>query len=687
MITTDTAALALAVAQGLIKFGGRLDRLLAEKVAVRSGLELALPAIDFSPGPNVVLPRLQAYLANSSASEPGPLGATERASLAALVPKNYAFDPADLGALRRFFALAFPDEAVALAVSPDDTFVAYLRESMPSVRDHLPEKADSTDKAKQANLQAAWLASAFYVDPGADLRQLGYPVRVGLLVTDVLAEFGAENTQRFVRDESLRSTVQSVLEHFAEPNLETFDAWSPLLRHALNATLDGVLATESTWQGENPWLGAVLGALADARTAGGDDYLLGLTQGRGYSALVGSALGRTAGVLSTKDAPAFQLIAADILTTAAPLVQKNPESFGSFFSDHWSDLLHAGLVSLETHGSSLMAGKSPVLGDVLNAVVASLAKTPNATLLTNDTVIALAQAAVGAVATHPEIWQKKNGPAWLDTVISSAVKAVSDPKVQATFTSAGLTDLLEQVATAVAVHPEWIVAEPGLVQDLVGTTVSALSGVGAGTQTATAIAGSVVTKALAALSARPDLLGSGYTDVVASVAGLVAEKVEDGTITSLQASDLAAMAANAVLLQPTLFSDAKKNLAGAITNAVLRAAKADKTGVLAGATITGTVQQLLAVFARNGAGLVSGSAIATLEDQLTQVLGSGLLAAKTELGQRIDLPMLPTVLSGLVTEWSQGSLTPGKMKEAAFTALFSKVVERVSAVTPLRLPT
>ena len=48
MITPGTAELALAVAKGLIKFAGHLDRLLAEKVAVQSPLALKLPAVNFS---------------------------------------------------------------------------------------------------------------------------------------------------------------------------------------------------------------------------------------------------------------------------------------------------------------------------------------------------------------------------------------------------------------------------------------------------------------------------------------------------------------------------------------------------------------------------------------------------------------------------------------------------------------
>ena len=109
MITPGTAELVLGVAKALIKFGGQLDRLLAEKVAVQSPLALKLPAVNFSPGPGVLKPKLRAYLQETSEEVPGPLGKKKRKELASLMS---ASSP-DLATMRRFYALAFPDEALA----------------------------------------------------------------------------------------------------------------------------------------------------------------------------------------------------------------------------------------------------------------------------------------------------------------------------------------------------------------------------------------------------------------------------------------------------------------------------------------------------------------------------------------------------------------------------------------------
>src|SRR5262245_35686304 len=127
MIPTDTAALAIAVANGLIKFAGRLDRLLSEKIAVTSPLALKLPAVDFSLGPNVIGPRLNDYLSKTSSTQPGLLGQQKRQELSELMLSAAA----DLSRMRQFFALAFPTEALAEAVTPDANFLQYLRDTMP----------------------------------------------------------------------------------------------------------------------------------------------------------------------------------------------------------------------------------------------------------------------------------------------------------------------------------------------------------------------------------------------------------------------------------------------------------------------------------------------------------------------------------------------------------------------------
>ncbi|HXS30873.1 MAG TPA: hypothetical protein VN755_08575, partial [Steroidobacteraceae bacterium] len=88
--------MALSVAKNLIQLGNRFDQLRAEKIAVRSELVLTLPAVKIVHGPNLILPRLLAYLKGSSAAAPAPLTVEQRADLAAKLPAGYVYQDADL---------------------------------------------------------------------------------------------------------------------------------------------------------------------------------------------------------------------------------------------------------------------------------------------------------------------------------------------------------------------------------------------------------------------------------------------------------------------------------------------------------------------------------------------------------------------------------------------------------------
>jgi len=678
MITPGTAELALAVAKGLIKFAGHLDRLLAEKVAVQSPLALKLPAVNFSPGPAVVKPRLRAYLQETSDKNPGPLGQQKRKSLADLMSETTP----DLAEMRRFYAIAFPDEALSDAntIQPDANFLQYLRDTLPGLRETLPDSAKSKDEEKLKNYRAAVLAAAFYVDPGTDTRQLGYPVRVGLLVVDVLAEFGAENTQLFVKDEGIRSIVKAVLERFAKPDLESFDEWSPLLRHALSATLNGALDARTAWQGKNPWFEATLQALAEAREAAGDngdDYLLGLIQGKGYYLLLSKTLAQAAEVLDDEHAPIFQQIAADMLRTAAPLVEAKPKGFGVFFNEHWSDLLHAALVSIDKHGPALLEGQSPLLKQVLLAAIKTLAEAPGSKLLTRDTVFHLADAVIGAFATHPELWKNGIDEEWLSQLVQSVLKTISNQGIVATFSKDGLETIMRDAAARFAEHPEWLVKDAGLFQTVVGGILKQLSELSA--FEAKLVASAAVQGALNSIATHPELIGTDYAKVIADFAGQLAAHVKTKSLTALQAADIVKAAAEAVLLHPELFASATKGLAGLITNAVLRATKDNQAGLATGATLVALVQELFAVFSRRGLDAAADNAIGQLEDKLVEVLNAGLARSEKELGRRLDLPTLPKTLGALVSAWLRGEVSVLDPENPIFKELFAQLAERTSA--------
>lgn len=658
MLSAEAAGLAISITKGLIKLGGRLDLLMAERTAVGGPLVIPMPPVN---KPALIWPKrvekLKTYLGGTKGLSPDPLGG-DRKELANLLAQDPVPDEAD-----RFFGRLFPDLAEPPLIDPDAEYFKALKTHLPTV--------DWSDKDTRL--------AAFYIASGRDDRQLGYAARTALLVADVIAEFGAENTALFVRDERIRGVVQSVLERFARPDLEGFDTWSPLLRHALGSTLNGLVDAQGALAQKNPWLDAVLSALALARenAADSDNYLIGLVRGEGYPLLISQGLLVAGERLGGDGADQFQKLVADILIQAAPLVEEDAKGFADFFKDHWGDLLRAGLTSLEKHGPTLLEGQSPLLRETLLAMIGELAKTPDSAFLSSELVFKLAESALGAVASKPELLKGNLKKEWFRDLVGSLAKTLSAQGIRETFTREGLESVVKAALGVFADHPELLGDEPGIHLELVNTVLKAVSA--ADSLDAKTIATAAVSSALGTLAKHPELIDSPFGELIAGFTGQVAKLVAAKSITGLQAADLISAAAEAALRNSALFLQVKGNLAGAVVDAVLEGVKASQTNLLSGDGLVATVRGILEALALRGRDLIESNALKDVIAQLAAAVSAGLGRAEKELGRRLDLPRLPEVLAGIVAALARGDLTELDPEHPKFKEVFAQLAEAAIA--------
>jgi hypothetical protein len=657
MILPGSASLILSAVQQILKLGGRIDGLLAQRAATQSQLVLGMPALRLG---NLLaqVTLVRQSLAATVGQVPDPFGADRAALQRQVANPDAGFDP--------LFDKYFPDQATGLVLSPDAAYLAQLQQAFPGL--------DWTDPGTR--IAACALAA------GSDPAQVSYSARVALAVADTLLEFGAENTALFLRDARLQGVVHSVLTRFAQPDWAGFTTWNPLLQTALGTTLNAALDLAGQLPPQNPWLEGVLDALAQARAAAPqpDNYLLGLLQGEGVPLLLSQGLlvasTHLADDANHTQSAAFRQIAADVLSAAAPLIQQqgNPD-LAQFFRDHWGDLLRAGLSSLDQHGDVLLAPGQSLLSGVLHALVQQLATTPDAGFLSSETLYHLADTAIGVVAANPAELNGLTTKPWLAAFLAAAAQSARQLTAKNLFTAAAADALLRDAIGVVGKYPNLIVNGSGLPVTLVGsvfTAVAQLPRLDARTVGETALR-----SALAALAADPALAAKPFGPVVTTVATQLAGYVGQGQLTSDQAAALASAAIDAVARNPRVYAGAQNEIAGAVLAAVQSAftTRSDWAARL----LVETARQTLLAVARHGAPTVGAQPAAQLQQLLVTILSAGLGTAAAQLGTSTDLDGIPPILGGLVAQALRGNLTVFDPAAPEFQRAFAALADQIAS--------
>jgi len=660
----STATLAISVARGLIKLGGRLDVLLAEKAATTNPITLPMPDVTAGPDVLTMIGEFKQAIAPDSEQLPNftnpDVKKLKQAFQDAESPDNTVRERVSAD-IKNLYQKYYPEKAIAPIISPDSDYIQDLQNYFPSL--------DFQDKDTRL--------AAFYIQAGRDDREIRYAGRIALLVVDVLAEFGAENTSLFLRDPRAQTIASSILTRFSKPDLEAFDQWSPLLRHVLSATLNGLLDARKVYEGDDPWLLALLDAVQNARKEVGDDFLIGLFRGKGCRVLIGSSLIEASERLGNEGAKEYQKVIVGVFKKAAELVTANEKDFGQFFKDHWGDLFAAGLSSLAKHGPGILKGTNPLLSDTLLAIVGQLAKTDQASLLTSETLVQLVDAAIGAIATNPELITGGVNEPWLKDLIGSLLDVASDSGIRKTFSKEGIETVFLTATGVIADYPELIAHDGNLLQKIIGGTLSQIAGIDQ--ISAKSIANAAVGGSLRAIADNPGLLNTKYSDLIADFAGQVSGLVKDKSISGVQAGNLISTAADSMITYPILFDQLDAKVSGAILQAVTTATKDSGSKLIGGSMIVSLVGALFEVVAQHGKNLIGSEPITALADKLTKVIAASIARAEVELGRQMSLNALPIVTKKLVSALARKELGTIDPNDPDFKRLFGQFATQAVA--------
>jgi hypothetical protein len=652
MLTTEAAGLVIKMTKGMLKLTRRIDLVLVEKEATEGPMALPVPDLKLSPTQPQMRSALRRLLKQTEEKENDPIAA-DRSKI-----ENLLEGTPTAAQLFPFVKKYLPELAIRRILSLNSAFMKALSQARP-------------DWAADPELAVA----AFCVSAGNDFRNKSYTWRLALTVVDELAEFGAENTALFMRDEKLQGIVSAVLERFAGADVQVTDSTKDLLRAILKATLNGVFEAKDQLDIDNEWVEGLLNAVADARaqSADPDNFLVGLFQGKGYPLLVGAVMETASGRLAADDAKGFEQAATMFLKDVAKIVGQQP-SFKNFFNDHWGDLTRAALKSVEKHGPALLADEEPLLGKILSAVAVDLASRPDNKLLTREALVGVIDAVVGTVASNPDRIEHILSDDWLSTLVKSVADTMADAGIRKSITREGLEQMLKGVLQTFGEQPQLIIDDPGLARDLLGSILKSVSGINP--FNAESLGSVIVAEALGAVSKHPELLKFDYAELVTGLVGKVAVLVKNQKLTGIQGQDLIKAAIASLTENPQFLLDAEDKLVETVIDVVLKVSGNSQGGLIVDGILVDVAKQVIGAITITGKAALKNHPIAAFADTLAELLQAGLIRAQTELGNRITLSTVPVVLGQLVAAWAQGKIGAVDPGNDNFKRLFAEIADR-----------
>lgn len=668
-----TVNIGLSLASALVKLGGRLDQIVAGQAATRS--PLAFPnAVQIRP-PSVgdMTDILSQYVAEQQG-----MPVAEREVTAE-----------DLDLIEQ--AIANPNRVEATLVPVMEDFVPDRLKF--EIKDDAAWAATALTAFGEEGLapldsEQAGIELLYFLGPGADRREQGLPWQIGTTVFGTLAEFTVQNQQTLIRDEASRALISTLLTRLATRELLAIADGRMLVRHVLKATLNAVVDVREDIDQDNPWLEALFDALADARAAQPEaernDYLVGLLSGRGYKAFVTELIEEGAEQLGDEEAPAYHKVLAEVLKEAATRARAAPDTANVelFFQEHWTDLARAGLKSVEVHGPVLLEGTAPLLKESLIAAVGALAETNQRRLFTSESLILATEAAIAAVAARPELFGDEQGAAWMKTFYGGFAAIVADAGLRKTFSGQGISRIAQEIAGRLAEQPQLLFEDPGLAQELAAQILKKIAD--SPSLSSEMLATAAIDAALSAVADNPHLLKKGdaqpttFAQVIAAIAGPVAELVREQTLSGIRGADLLETVIRAVASNPELYTEIQPELARLIVARIVEAAAEDRMNLLTGDAVVALVDTVLTVIAQRGRALLVGGSAAVLADRITVVIKAGLEAAGKELGRQLDRPAVVLVVGLLVEAWARGEVEDVRIDDAGFQLLFSQLADRAT---------
>lgn len=666
--------LAISVARGLIKFGRRLELLSMEKTAQEEMLMLRPSVVRRPVSRNDVIDGLRELVAQSKGAYDALLeplvmhiGLEESSGDATHEPDGQPVLDADLQEINALLARGvpagpdtarayelfgnyFPDRAKAETLSPDREFLDRMRKLKPDLDWDNPD------------LQA----TVFSVSAGSRDGQISHAGRIGLLVADVLAEFGAETAGLLINHQPTGQLVSGLLARFAEPDLEDFEQRKPLLEHSLRATLAGVIEHRGAIERNNKWVTAALDAVSQTQNQVGGDFALELISGKAFPALLGSLLTEVSGELDDDEANEWSRVSANLLSETGRLL-KTRGDFDDFFKEHWGDMLGATAVAMQKHGVKIFRGDRPLAHQVAYDVMNHISANSGAMELDRETLVSLVDVAITTAAANPTRVTKGIEQDWLKVLVQDVLTTISKQNIEESVSKRCVRKIVGNALTTFSQHSELLIEKQGIVRELVGGILASVGKLD--TFKADKLADAAATSALLAVSQNPQLLKTNFAPIVSTFTRYLAELVAHQQLSTIESEQIAGKAIVAIAENPAVFESYDRTVAPLVlrTFLVLAQAQGSSTTLPFGGQVRADiVGNLLNVVARKGKRiLASHGTREQLETAMTSIISVGLQKAQAELGQDVSISEVAALMHDVAVMFADSQPVGSENRRAA----------------------
>ncbi len=614
---------ALSAIKALIKFRGRMDDILATRVATEE-LPFELPKPPTEDLPHVE--NMRAYFRTPS----GKLILDLHACAALFAEYDQAPTGPNAGSARSklcriYYAAAgiFPK-----VVGPGG--------------EELPTDAGAGTEQRLA----------YYLVSSHRLSRNPAVTRILLATADTLLEVAGENAGLFVSNPNLVPVVETLLRKFAGEVDFDDSAAQDIFKKLLSATI--VAAVDNADRiTKAPALAALVGALADLQEAEQGDFVTTLLTEDGFLKLSGKFLTHAA------DDPRFlgkQPIAQEAFTA---MLKEAGERLPRLRSDPAAMLgvLEAGLVVGSAHLPELLGpqlNNKPILAELLATVSAKVTELGNHNLLfqqmaTGEVFSGIFGAVLESVARDPsKLVDTATLRPWVGTLVAATVEIVGRD---------GLSSALESPETLKALgvraleilskHPEFLVKDhpfaAKLLGDVLETSAASLKD-GWTVDDLVEIGDHAVRRAAeqAALGKRPEAANAALSSLLTALSrdGIRGMWTPEGRKAALLGC------LDAVARNPKTWDGLRgEDLLKPVVEAALDGLRTDPSSLLSGPTLIDTLDRVLVVLARRGQVLVDDK---VQPEALQAFLTEALKRAEAEIGYGLDAETLPAFLQGML---------------------------------------